>query len=55
MRKTVQKLATLTVTKAFDYDNTVVKTLIEAGFTVVQECNGIYETKYIIAEGEYKE
>ena len=46
----IKKLATLTVVKSKDYNNTVVNALKDAGFTVVQEQDGLIEDKYIIAE-----
>lgn len=48
----IKKLATLTVRKSADYYNTVVKALKEAGFTIVQEYDGLTEDVYIIAESE---
>lgn len=53
-----KKLAELTVRKSSDYYNKVVKTLEDAGFTVIQEQDGLIEDKYVIgdkAEGEDKE
>lgn len=55
MRKTVQKLATLTLTRSADYNDTVVTALKDAGFTVIQEFDGLIEDKYIIAEKEVDE
>lgn len=48
----IKKLATLTVKKSADWSNTIVKALKEAGFTVVQEQDGLIEDIYIIAEKE---
>lgn len=50
MKKIVNKLATLTVKRSADYGNTVVHTLREAGFTVIQEHDGMTEDIYIIGD-----
>ena len=52
MKKIVNKLAKLTVKKSADYGNKVVHTLREAGFTVVQEQDGMIEDIYIIGDKE---
>jgi len=57
MDRIVKRLAILTVTKSTDYNNTVVNALKEAGFTIIQEQDGMIEDKYIIgdkAESEVK-
>ena len=46
----IKKLATLAVIKSTDYNNTVISALKDAGFTVVQEQDGLIEDRYIIAE-----
>ena len=45
-----KKLAELTVRKSADYFNNVVKALEDAGFTVIQEQDGLIEDKYVIAD-----
>lgn len=50
-----KKLAELTVRKSADYYNKVVKTLEDAGFVVVLDCETITEKYYIMAESEDKE
>ncbi len=50
-----KQLAILIVKKRDEYLNIVVKALEKAGFTVIQEQDGYFESKYIIAEGEETE
>ena len=49
MQKLLQKLAELKVDKSNDRYNTIVRALQEAGFTVIEEHNGINEAHYSIA------
>lgn len=50
MNRIVKRLALLTVTKSTDYNNKVVNTLKEAGFTVIQEQDGLIEDRYVIGD-----
>lgn len=50
MKEIVNKLATLKVKKSADYHNKVIRTLREAGFTVVQEQDGLIEDIYVIGD-----
>ena len=50
MDRIVKRLAILTVTKSTDYSNKVVNALKEAGFTVIQEQDGLIEDKYVIGD-----
>jgi len=47
----LKQLATLKVNKNADYCGEIVKKLEEAGFTIIEELDGIIETHYIIAKG----
>ena len=50
-----KKLAELTVKKSADYYNKVVKALEDAGFTVIQEQDGLIEDKYVIGDNAESE
>ena len=47
-----KKLAELTVRKSADYFDKVVKTLEDAGFVLVLDCETTTEKFYIVAESE---
>ena len=51
----IKKLAELKVNNSQDYYGTTVKALEKAGFTVIEEVKGLFETHYIIAIGEPQE
>ena len=48
----VKKLATVTVIKSADWRDTVINTLKEAGFTIIEESDLFTEKHYIIGEKE---
>ena len=50
MDRIVKRLALLIVTKSTDYNNKVVNTLKEAGYTVIQEQDGLIEDRYVIGD-----
>lgn len=45
----LNRLAELRVSKTADNDDTIVKTLEKAGFTIVKECDTLEDNFYIVA------
>lgn len=51
----LKKCGTLIVKKSVDYNDKMVKALIDAGYTLVLETETTTEKYYIVAEGEDEE